>query len=155
MIRTGTRTEPETCTRQGLRQGLGRNRDGHGHRQGQGRDRDMDTDRDRKGIGTWTRTGTGTGTGTGMGTWTGTWTGMGKGKRTGIRTRIWIQKGTRTFPRGIRPLGTTFEFEYLSKFETEFDNNLRYESGVYIYGVDLRKNSGRKSHATVPLKSSQ
>jgi hypothetical protein len=68
MIRTGSRTEPETCTRQGLRQGLGRNRDGNGHRQGQGRDRDMDTDSNRKGIGTWTRTGTRTG----MGTWTGT-----------------------------------------------------------------------------------
>ncbi len=34
------------------------------------------------------------------------------------------------FLRGIRPQGTTFEFEYLCEFETEFENILQYDSGV-------------------------
>ncbi len=38
----------------------------------------------------------------------------------------------RTFPRGIRPRGTTFEFEYLCKLETEFENNLGYDSGIHM-----------------------
>jgi hypothetical protein len=37
-----------------------------------------------------------------------------------------------TFPQGIWPWGPTFEFEYLNEFETEFKNNLGYESGVYM-----------------------
>jgi hypothetical protein len=51
---------------------------------------------------------------------------------------------------GIRPRGTTFIFEYIS----EFENTLGYESGVYM-GLIYEKNRGKKSCATVPLKSSQ
>jgi hypothetical protein len=66
----------------------------------------MDMERDRKGIGTLTRTG------------------MGKGMRTGTGTGMGIQKRTVMFLQGIQPWGTTFESEYLSKFKTEFKNNL-------------------------------
>ncbi len=81
----------------------------------------MDTDRDREGIGTWT----------------GTWTGLRKGTRTG--TQMWkgIQKGTGTFLCGIKHQKTTAEFEHLSEFETEFENNLGYESRVLWRTCDL------------------
>jgi hypothetical protein len=36
------------------------------------------------------------------------------------------------FLRGIRPRGTTFEFEYLCEFETKFKTNLGYDSGAYM-----------------------
>jgi hypothetical protein len=90
-------------------------------------DTDRDKDRDR------------TGTATGMGTWTG----MVKGARTGK------QKGTGTFLQGMRPQGTTFEFEYLG----EFENNRRYDSGVHM-GLIHEKKKIQKSCATVPLQSS-
>jgi hypothetical protein len=48
-------------------------------------------------------------------------------------------EGTGTFLWGIRPQGTTSEFEYLSKFETEFENNLRYDSMVYIELIHEKK----------------
>ncbi len=51
-----------------------------------------------------------------------------EGMRTGTRMGTGIKKGTGTFPRGIRPRGTTFEFKNLGKFE----NNLGYDSGFHI-----------------------
>jgi|LakMenEpi03Aug12_release.lakeMendotaPanAssembly.Ray.scaffolds.fasta_scaffold4135463_1 hypothetical protein len=51
---------------------------------------------------------------------------------TGTRTGTGIQKGTGTFPRGIRPRGATFEFGYLGEFETEFENYLGCDSGVHM-----------------------
>jgi hypothetical protein len=39
-------------------------------------------------------------------------------------------------------------------FETEFENLLEYDSGVHM-GLIHGRNRGRKSRATVPLKSSQ
>jgi hypothetical protein len=45
---------------------------------------------------------------------------------------------------------SNFEFEYLSKFETELKNILGYESGAQVCSFD-GKNGGRKSCATVPL----
>jgi hypothetical protein len=66
----------------------------------------------------------------------GTLTGMGKGTRAGTRTGT--QKAIGTFLRDIRLQGTTFELEYLSEYETEFENNLGYESEVYI-GLILEK----------------
>jgi hypothetical protein len=74
--------------------------------------------------------------------------------RNTAQTGTGIQKGTRIFLWGIRLRGTTFEFEYLCEFETEFENNLGSDSGG-SYGVDSRKNRGQKSRATLPLKSSQ
>jgi hypothetical protein len=36
-----------------------------------------------------------------------------------------------TVPLGIRPLGTAFEFNYLSEFKTKFEKkNLKYEPGL-------------------------
>jgi hypothetical protein len=35
-------------------------------------------------------------------------------------------------PRVFRPRGTTFEFEYFREFESEFENNLGYESGIHM-----------------------
>jgi hypothetical protein len=37
--------------------------------------------------------------------------------------------------RGIRPRGTTFEFEYFRGFEPEFENNLGYESGIHMRSI--------------------
>jgi hypothetical protein len=53
-----------------------------------------------------------------------------KGTRTRTRTRMGtgIQEGTETFLWCTRPWGTTFEFE----------NNLRYESRVYIGLIDQK-----------------
>ncbi len=48
------------------------------------------------------------------------------------QTGTGIQKGTRIFLWGIRLRGTTFEFEYLCEFETEFENNLESDSGVHM-----------------------
>jgi hypothetical protein len=51
---------------------------------------------------------------------------------TRVGTRTGIQKVIGTFLRDIRLQGTTFESEYLSKYETEFENNFCYESEIYI-----------------------
>jgi hypothetical protein len=40
---------------------------------------------------------------------------------------------------GIRTHGTTFKFNYLREFETEFENILGYESGAYIWGRFMKK----------------
>ncbi len=38
-------------------------------------------------------------------------------------------------PRGIRPRGTTFEFEYFLEFESEYENNSGYESGIHMGSI--------------------
>jgi hypothetical protein len=42
-------------------------------------------------------------------------------------------------PRGIRPWGTTFEFEYFREFESEIENNLGYESGIDMGSIHEKK----------------
>jgi hypothetical protein len=98
------------------------------------RDRDRDMDRDRDRDSNMERNG--------------------DGDRPRTRTGTGIQKGTGTFPRGVRPRRTTFEFENRCEFETEFENNLRYDSGVHT-GLINGKNRGQKSRDSVRLKSSQ
>jgi hypothetical protein len=55
-------------------------------------------------------------------------------------------------PRGIRPWRKTFGFEYLHEFETEFENNLGYESGLHIWGQFMKNPRGKISRATVPVR---
>jgi hypothetical protein len=53
-------------------------------------------------------------------------------------------------PLGIRPRGTTFEYEYLREFETECDNNLGCELGAHIGSIHENIRA-TKFRATVPL----
>ncbi len=52
--------------------------------------------------------------------------------------------------RGMILCGTTFEFEYLGKFEIEIKNILEHESGAHMALIH-KKTRGQKSRATVPL----
>ncbi len=52
--------------------------------------------------------------------------------------------------RSIKPHGTTFEYKYLGKFETELKNNLGCEFGDHK-GRFMEKTRSKKSRATVPL----
>ncbi len=45
---------------------------------------------------------------------------------------------------------SNFEFEYLGKFETEFENILGYKSGAQVCSFDGKKQRA-KTRATVPL----
>jgi hypothetical protein len=51
---------------------------------------------------------------------------------------------------GIRPQGTTFEYEYLREFETECENNLGCELGAHIGSIHENIRAS-KCRATVPL----
>ena len=53
----------------------------------------------------------------------------------------WSDTPQTKIPRGLIPRRTTFEFEYLREFETEFENILGYESGAKV-GVINEKISG-------------
>jgi hypothetical protein len=55
--------------------------------------------------------------------------------------------------RGINPRGTTLKNKYFCEFEKEFKNILGCEFGDYMGSIH-RKNRGKKSRATVPLKQS-
>jgi hypothetical protein len=55
--------------------------------------------------------------------------------------------------RGIRPRGACFEFEYLREFETEFKNNLGYDSVVDI-GWIHEKNQRPEISCYCPFKGS-
>ncbi len=70
------------------------------------------------------RTGHGHGQGQGQGWGHGWGHGQGWEKRRGQgHGRDGETDRDRAFLRGIRPRGTTFESEYLSEFETEFEKN--------------------------------
>jgi hypothetical protein len=48
--------------------------------------------------------------------------------------------------------GTTLGFECLRKFETEFEINSVYESGIRMGSINGKKMGGKKSRATVPFR---
>jgi hypothetical protein len=49
---------------------------------------------------------------------------------------------------------SSFEFEYLGEFETDFENILVYESGAPVGSIN-KKTRGRKSRVTVHLTKFQ
>ncbi len=49
----------------------------------------------------------------------------------------------------------TYKSEYLSEFETEFENILGRESGAHMGSIIEKKTRGRQSRATVSLSSLQ
>ncbi len=55
-------------------------------------------------------------------------------------------------PCDIRPRGTTFEFEYLHDFESEFVNNVGHESGIRMSKIHVI-NQRQKISCYCPLKS--
>jgi hypothetical protein len=55
-------------------------------------------------------------------------------------------------PRGIRPQGTTFEFEYFREFESEFENTLGYLSAIHM-GSIYEKNKRPKISCYCPFKA--